>query len=282
MRVQGEAVPVTRETWWDSERRAAPDAFRRHLMGEVEGNAVAIASVLDHPFVDDGVALRMVVDRARRRQGNGRAMMAAVEALLAERRPRSVDAMVRDDDPGSRAWIERRGFVLQDHAYPSRLDLERFDPAPHRPAIERAEAAGMAFEVANDLDRLFDLFVVLMRDIPDSLGAGSRDQFIRDMGGAGTLPLVAAEAGRWVGMALVTPRETDGAHNAFTGVLPEYRGRGLARALKTLAAERTRAWGRRWILTANNALNTPMLAVNDALGYERLTGQMFMRKRLRE
>lgn len=281
VRAHGEAIPVTPESWWDSERRAAPGAFRRHLVGEVDGEVVAMVSVLDHPFLDDGVALRLVVDRERRRQGHGRAMMAAVEQLLDERRPAMVDAVVRDDDPGSRAWIERRGFVLQDRAYPSRLDLERFDPASHRPAIERAEAAGITFEEATDLDRLFDLFVPLMRDIPDSLGAGSREQFVRDMSQPGVLLLVAADAGRWVGMALVSPRGPDGALNAFTGVLAEYRARGLARALKALAAERTKAGGRRWILTSNNALNAPMLAVNEALGYERLTGHLFMRKRLR-
>jgi mycothiol synthase len=280
VRDQGEVLPLTPDGWQDSEQRARRGAFRRHLVGEMGGEIVAVASVLDHHLVDDGVALRMVVDRRRRRQGNGRAMLAAVEDLLAERRPAIVDAVVRDDDPESRAWIERRGFAVQDHGYPSRLDLERFDPSPHRPAVERAEAAGIRFERATDMDRLYELYVRLMRDIPDSLGAGSREQFVRDMSRPGTLLLVASDAGGWVGMALVMRRPPDGALNAFTGVLPEYRGRGLARALKVLAAEETWAGGRRWIITYNNALNAPMLAVNRALGYERLVGQFSLRKRL--
>ena len=71
------------------------------------------------------------------------------------------------------------------------------------------------------------------------------------------------------------------AHNAFTGVLREYRGRGLARALKVLATEEARQQGRRWISTMNNARNTAMLAINSSLGYERQPGLWFLRKTLR-
>ena len=281
VRSQMDVVPMTRETWWDGERRAAPGAFRRHLVGQVGDEIVAAASVMDHPLLDDGVGLRLVVEGAHRGRGHGRAMMAACEELLAERAPAEIELVVRDDDDASRVWAERRGFTFRDHMYPSRLDLERFDPASHRDAIDRAEAAGIRFEEASDLPRLYELFVRLMGDVPDQLGAGSLGHFERDLGRPGCILLVAVGAEQWVGMALVMPVAPDGALNGFTGVLPDHRGRGLARALKVRAAERARAQGRRWIQTSNNSRNAPMLAVNAALGYVRQPGRIFLRRRCR-
>ena len=273
-----DAIPVTPESWWGGERRAVPGAFRRPLIGEIPDGVVAAASVMDSPFLDDGVAVRLAVDPAHRGRGHGRAMMVSIEAFLAERRPGEAEAVVRDDDPASRAWAERRGFVFRDHAFPSRLDLERFDPAPHRPAVERAEAAGIRFEIAADLDRLYDLYLRLMRDVPDHLTPPTREAFERDSHRPGTIAMIAVDDERWVGMAIVLPTDPDGALNGFTGVLPECRGRGLARALKVVSAETAHSRGRRWIQTSNNALNAPMLAVNRALGYERQPGRIFLRR----
>jgi hypothetical protein len=47
----------------------------------------------------------------------------------------------------------------------------------------------------------------------------------------------------WVGLARLDPTEaTEAMYNAITGVLPAYRGRGIALALKLLAI-RAAPWG---------------------------------------
>jgi GNAT superfamily N-acetyltransferase len=58
------------------------------------------------------------------------------------------------------------------------------------------------------------------------------------------------------------------AYNAFTGVLREYRGRGLAQALKLQTILLAKEEGMRYVRTHNDSNNTPMLAVNRKLGYK--------------
>jgi GNAT superfamily N-acetyltransferase len=145
--------------------------------------------------------------------------------------------------------------------------------------VENAEAAGVRFETPDDQDRFYDLYSRLLTDAPDNLQPPSREYFRKRLGPeTGALGLVAVDGDVWSGFTVLEAREPDGAWNAMTGVLPEYRGRGLARALKVLAAIEARRRGWRWIGTTNNARNAPMLAVNQVLGYQRTAGIVRLRK----
>jgi GNAT superfamily N-acetyltransferase len=53
----------------------------------------------------------------------------------------------------------------------------------------------------------------------------------------------------------------------FTGTLPEYRGRGLALAVKLASLRWAAARGVTRVFTSNDETNAPMLAVNRRLGY---------------
>ena len=55
--------------------------------------------------------------------------------------------------------------------------------------------------------------------------------------------------------------------NAFTGVRREYRGRGIALALKLLAIDFCCRSGAGRVRTNNDSKNAPMLAINRRLGY---------------
>jgi GNAT superfamily N-acetyltransferase len=57
------------------------------------------------------------------------------------------------------------------------------------------------------------------------------------------------------------------ASNAFTGILREYRGRGLAQALKLQTILLARREGMLSIRTNNDSENAPILTVNQKLGY---------------
>ena len=60
---------------------------------------------------------------------------------------------------------------------------------------------------------------------------------------------------------------TDTLRIALTGVLPAYRRRGIARALKLRLHAWARSTGVREIHTTVTSANPAMLALNDALGY---------------
>jgi GNAT superfamily N-acetyltransferase len=273
---------LSREQWLDGEARARGHGLRRCLVGESDGRIVVIASAADEDMAEDCVSAWVVTDAEHRRRGHGRTMMAAVDETLAERRPAEVRTAVRDDDPESRAWAERRGFTPFDHTFRSRLDLDAFDPAPHRGAIERAEADGLRFVrfgPDDDPDRLFELFVRLFRDVPDQAQPPDRAYFQREVVERdGAISVLAYDGDTPAGLALLLPLGDDEYLNALTGVVPEYRGHGLARALKVVSGEAAREAGRRYLVTNNNARNAPMLAVNDALGFERESGTLHLRR----
>ena len=54
----------------------------------------------------------------------------------------------------------------------------------------------------------------------------------------------------------------------FTGTGREYRGRGLALAVKLASTRWAREHGITQIVTTNDETNAPMLAINRRLGYE--------------
>lgn len=91
------------------------------------------------------------------------------------------------------------------------------------------------------------------------------------MHGVGSNPAwitIAADGDRFVGTTRMTLNaDTGSMYITFTGVDPEYRGRGIALALKLLAVEKARQLGVRYLRTNNDSQNAPMLAVNQKLGY---------------
>src|SRR5437660_4218784 len=274
---------LDRERWLETEARAPASSLRRNLVGGLDGRMVAVASVADDEFVTNCVSAFVATGPGHRRRGHGRAMLAAVEEVVAERRPAEVRTATRDDDGESRAWAERRGFAVFDHTFRSRVDLDAFDPAPHRGAVERAEASGLRFHrfgAADDPELLFDLFVRLFRDVPDQTEPPDRSYFQREVADLeGMISVLAYDGDTPVGLATLLPLQAGEYLNALTGVLPEYRGRGLARALKVVSGEAVRETGRRYVVTNNNARNAPMLAVNDALGFVRQVGLLHLRRR---
>jgi GNAT superfamily N-acetyltransferase len=56
----------------------------------------------------------------------------------------------------------------------------------------------------------------------------------------------------------------------FTGTLPQWRGQGLATLAKLTALHQVARAGIRWVGTANDETNAPMLAVNRRLGHRPL------------
>jgi RimJ/RimL family protein N-acetyltransferase len=63
----------------------------------------------------------------------------------------------------------------------------------------------------------------------------------------------------------------------MTGVMPAYRGRGIAGALKRATVAWAAANGVVTLETENNVENAPMRAINLALGYQPQPDQVIMR-----
>ncbi len=89
---------------------------------------------------------------------------------------------------------------------------------------------------------------------------------------------IALDGDRPVGVARLRRQSGGASGNSLTAVDPDYRGRGIARALKLKTIEWARWHHVRHIHTANDAENRRMLAINVSLGYQPLPADIEMVK----
>lgn len=85
---------------------------------------------------------------------------------------------------------------------------------------------------------------------------------------------VAAMVGDEVVAFTAVETDADRAWSGMTGTIPAYRGRGLAKLVKSVALRRAAAAGITTAYTSNDDENGPMLAVNNWLGYRRVQTEM--------
>jgi GNAT superfamily N-acetyltransferase len=81
---------------------------------------------------------------------------------------------------------------------------------------------------------------------------------------------MAAMAGDEIASFTVVETDTDRMWSGMTGTIPAYRGRGLAKLVKSVALRRAADAGIAAAYTSNDDENGPMLAINNWLGYERV------------
>jgi GNAT superfamily N-acetyltransferase len=223
--------------------------------------------------------------------GIGSALYEDVEQFALANGARELQVEVKEGDSHSIRFSEKRGFYAYRHLFESTLDLESFDETPFQGLISSLEAAGIRFfslaEAGNTQEALRKLYSVnyaTALDIPGSNGTWipfeefeamvRRAEWFNPEG-----QLLAASGEEYIGLAAVQwIPEKQGAYNLMTGVIPPYRGRKIALALKLLAIRYARQKGARYIRTNNDSHNAPILAINNKLGYQPLPGKYTMKK----
>jgi GNAT superfamily N-acetyltransferase len=240
---------------------------------------------IPHQFSADTYDLRLEVDPSYRRRGVGRALFDRFLGELNGWNARRVRSRTKQTLTDGVAFLERRGFMQIDLDWASRLDISafdfrRFEAAMQRPADGSIDITTLAAEQAHDpeaLQKAYALHLTCTRDMPrpDPVTDVPFAQFLAQQVERSTaLPeayFLATHGGRYVGQSTLFRSSTDSAVFAqgMTGVLPDYRGRGIALALKLCTVRYAFDHGGQEIRTANSARNHPMLSVNEALGFER-------------
>ncbi|MEU5363549.1 GNAT family N-acetyltransferase [Streptomyces sp. NPDC005925] len=276
-RVRLMAVPFmlsTPESVLHNLTRSHPDARFTQLVAEEDGEIVGTAQVsLAHESPEPGQGSANVYVRPDRTgRGAGSLLARTAEELLASLGVTKVFSWV-PDEPGNRAFAERRGYTASRSAHFLRLDLAggtlppSLDPPP---GVELRTGA----DFADDPRPLFELDAETTSDEPSDIEVSFTDYEawladtwrhpLLDLG----LTTVAVVDGR---PAAFTAVYTDGAarySTAMTGTARAHRGRGLAKLAKSDSLHRARAAGYREAFTGNDAGNGPMLAINEWFGYE--------------
>jgi mycothiol synthase len=261
-RVRVEVVPHERADTV-AEMRAGDSPERLLLLATVDGTVVG-AGVADRSNIAGGGYVAPLVRPDHRRRGHGSRLLRALADHVAGLRVTALRAMT--DDEGSLAFAERFGFVEVDRQVEQVRPVGDEPEPPALPAgIEVVTTAEQPHLWAASYERfgrealadfaVFHPIEVTARQWVDSW--------------AGDPMFLAVHDGEVVGCAGLD-RDTDRperGENALTAVRRDWRGRGLAVHLK----RRTLRWaadhGLTEVYTWTQAGNTPMLTLNERLGY---------------
>ncbi len=277
-----ESETVTAEFVRDRQRKILPTTIHQSFLAEdTTGPVVGLVTAQHVAYKREGYfELQIVVDPARRHRGIGAALYDTIVVWARTQGATTLSASVRDDCPACLAFASHRGFEMESHQFEMVLDVAAFNRTPFAGAIQAVQATGIRFFSLAETDsseamlrRLYDLNTRTGMDIPGNSDEPVRpfEQFALSVFGGYWFraegQIFAADGDRWIGMAAVGEVAPGSMYNMHTGVLRDYRGRGIAQALKLLAIDYARRQGARWIRTNNDSRNTSMLAINQKLGY---------------
>jgi GNAT superfamily N-acetyltransferase len=271
-----------RDTAWDHIRHT-----RVRVVAE-NRNGYAVAMGRFNHMVDEfhprKYYVDIVVDPAHQGRGFGKALYEHIMAELQRRGAIAARAGVYSTAMGgSLSFLTRRGFVEVQRGWELRLAVGSFDYTRAPDIARRAAEQGIALttlaaEQKCDLDALrkaYALTDACDRDVPaaDEVTETSFEYFLDYVvHSPNALPeafFLAVIGNRYVGLsAMFKPLALPGViEQGLTGVLRDYRGRGIAQALKIETIRYARDHGYAEIRTGNDVRNGPMLRINEALGF---------------
>jgi|SRR5579884_328755 len=229
--------------------------------------------------------VKVVIARSHRRKGVGSTLLEYVEARARELQAEKLYGWVVETEPDSLRFAQRRAFMHTGRqSRHSRLDvraarLKGFEGVEEKLRLEDIHIMTLEEAGSDDpavLEALYEVDRLSGQGIPGSeeFKMIPFDVWRRELRNTpGVSPehtWVATHGRRPVGNAVLELRAPTTAFNDYTGVLPDYQRRGIARALKFRTVEWCRHHGIEYIYTENDGENARMLSINVSLGYEML------------
>jgi GNAT superfamily N-acetyltransferase len=290
----GQKEPVTAETIRNWRQTQSPERIATCLVAtERGGRVVGYGQAVRDPWLPPAdFFLYGVVDPATRRRGIGSLLFDAVVRFALEHGASILRCEVQEANPDGLRFARRHGFRIERYSSTSRLELSTFDERPFLRYVEQAEASGIRFLTLADVGdaaeprrtyyEMFEDFVVESPKWPNSRIPS--EQFEREFYEMPTYraeaQVIAAAGQEWIGLtSLVYFEQSETLQSLMTGVVPAYRGRGIAQALKVLSIRTARRYGVSQIHSdcdLNDPTNAAMAAINRKLGYRSEPGHYLM------
>jgi GNAT superfamily N-acetyltransferase len=254
----------------------------RRWIGSQDGIPVAVGEYRHTPemFHPREFLLLIAVHPAYQGQGIGRRLYQCIHEDMAAHDPLKIRAACQASHMRSVAFLERRGFARGKHILELQLDLERLETVKANNHLDGVSVPGVTITTLSALakdpvyDRkLYELITALRAEVPLPRAATrvSFEHFVADfLVAPSRLPeatWVAIHDGEYVGFSDLFEDGEGGLYCGLTGVLPLFRGRGLAKMLKSTGVDFAYSHGYRHIRTFNDDANAAILAVNRRLGY---------------
>jgi len=272
------------------ELKLMPEKQRMTIwLAEIGGEAVGFARVyrLIGSFDPFRWYSEIGVLEQHRTKGFGTLIYNSVEGFLGTESAISVTGRVSDQDSPSARFFSKRGFIETKRDFEATLDLQSIDPA----VFDHGRDTALELRTVHEADspevrrKWHSLFEATRKDIPrdDAPTPFSYDEFheifVTDPEFLWNVSSFAFDDERLVALTYLYKSEREGViFQALTAVDREYRGSGIAKALKTFAARRALDAGFTTILTDNDSRNLAMISINDWMGFTRLPGMISLRK----
>ena len=287
------------EEWRIWERMAPDDTQIRIVIDGPNGIAgtghIGAGAMMRHP---DGAQNGGVsVFRADRGKGIGSALLGAIEDEARRRSAPRLLAGASAAHPFALEWARKRGYREIGRRIESYVELATFEPAPFAARVAQVRASGLqlrtfaeVLEGRSDEDReaffraMYEAQHPIWEDVPWATRTEpwTYEQFRRMTFGTGQLiadaSVIAYDGERIAGFTTTGRRQSKDAYTWITGTTREYRGRGLATAMKVDALSRAKAKGLRAMLTTNDEPNVAMRGINAKLGYQMLPAHVQLEK----
>lgn len=299
--VEAAVYPENADSVADVKHRDAsrkPEQFFRRWVVEQDGRLIAFASVTQPPQSDDPGRYRghITVHPDFEGCGVGTAVYNTLWQAIQDRQPQPtiLDAHCYQHHGQAMRFLEKRGFQQVMRWVITRLELPEFDAAHYEPLFARLVATGITFATLPELQRrdedwlteLHELDWQLTQDepLPYPPQKMPKEQFNKLFVKAPNVLtegwIVALHNGRYIGnSSLEKGNKPGGLSTGFTGVLRDYRRRGLATALKAKSMDYAQKAGYSFIRTGNEE-NNPMLTLNKKLGFREITVNLAYEKQL--
>ena len=197
--------------------------------------------------------------------------------------PIALRATATENLTQSTRFLEKRGFQEVIRDIRSELKVQSFDLSRFTGLEERLRVNGIEIKTLSELEydpdrncKLYDLDWEMSLTVPGDLAAGigrrGLDQYVEyAITGPSALPdgfFVAVKGDDFIGLSHVLLSEKGiSLYQGLTGVKPQYRRQGIGLALKMRAIAYAQTEGYTLIRAENDAKNSPMLAMNERLGY---------------
>jgi RimJ/RimL family protein N-acetyltransferase len=289
------------EEWRTWERMSPDDSLRRLIVEDESGRIAAIADVSAggtsrHP--DGAQSGGVSVARADRRKGIGSALLAVIVDEAVRRKAPRFLTDVNAGHADSLKWATKRGFRETGRRLESYIELARFDPGRFGARVANVRGSGIALrtiaEIVDGRDgssresfiqALYDAEAPMWDDIPMPRPPHwPYDRFRQIYFEGGQIladaSIVAYEGERIAGFTMTGKHGSLDGSTWITGVGRDYRGRGIATAIKIEALSRAKAKGLRALVTTNDEPNRAMRDINAKLGYEPLPARIQLEKPL--
>jgi GNAT superfamily N-acetyltransferase len=291
----------TAEEWREWEQLDPPQNLLRVSVDAPDGRLAAGADIGPGHFPrPDGTLFGGVnVMRAQRRKGLGKALLEAIEAEARRANAPRILAGTSVAFEGSLEWALKQGYREIGRRIESYVDVKTFYGGPLRDVVERVESSGIRLLTVTELLRgrdaaaaetfwhdVWEAEAPMWEDVPwaSPTPHWPYEKFHKLVVESGKIiadaTIVALDGERIAAFTTTGKSGTDRGYTWMTGTGRDYRGRGLATALKVKMLAAAKVAGLRAMLTTNDEPNKAMRGINAKLGYVMLPANVELEKAL--